>query len=42
MDAMSSVACPVRMLSQGEYSVHTSSYVKNSLLPFFCMSPCIA
>ena len=35
MDAMSSDACPVRMLSEGEYGVHTSSQGQSLLLPFF-------
>ena len=34
MDAMSSDACPVRMVSEGEYSVHTSSEVQT----LFCLS----
>ena len=36
VDAMCSDACPVHMLSKGEYSAHTSSYVKALFLPYFC------
>ena len=35
MDAMSSDACPVRMLSEGEYDVHTSSERQTLFLLFF-------
>ena len=35
MDAMSSDACPVRMLSEGEYGVHTSSEGQSFFLLFF-------
>ena len=35
MDAMSSDACPVRMLSEGEYGVHTSSEGQILFLLFF-------
>ena len=38
MDAMSRDACPVRMLSEGEYGVHTLS--SNFILVFFCMCLC--
>ena len=35
MDAMSSDACLVRMLSEGEYGIHTSSYGQTLFLSFF-------
>ena len=35
MDAMSSDACPVRMLSEGEYGVHSSSEGQTLFLLFF-------
>ena len=34
MDAMSSDTWPVRMLSEGEYGVHTSSSGQTLFLPF--------
>ena len=40
MDAMSSDACPVRMLSEGEYSVHTLCEGQTLFLLFFCMCLC--
>ena len=40
VDAMSSDACLVRMLSEGEYGVHTSSKGQTLFLPFFCMCLC--
>ena len=35
VDSMSSNACPSRILSEGEYRIHTSSEEPTEFLPFF-------